>query len=89
MALGASPGSVLGLVAREGGRLGVLGIAVGVAGAVGASRLIAAQLFGVSSLDLVTYTAVVTLVTTVAAVACAGPAWRAARVDPTMTLRSE
>jgi len=89
MALGASPGAILGMVARHGGRLGAAGIGAGLVGAAGASQLVATQLFGVSRLDPLTYTSVVVLLIVVAAIACAGPAWRAARLDPTTTLRAE
>ena len=89
VALGASPRAILALVASEASRLGALGIAIGVAGALGASGLVASQLFGVSRLDPVTYVAVVVLVGAVATRASAGPAWRAARVGPAATLRTE
>jgi ABC-type antimicrobial peptide transport system permease subunit len=88
-ALGAPRGSILTLVLRQGLGLTGLGIALGLVGATAASRGIAAMLFGVSRLDPVTYLAVVALLLVVAAVASGVPAWRAARVDPAITLRSE
>ena len=66
-----------------------LGVAIGVVGAVAASQAIVTLLFGVSRLDPVTYFGVIALLGGVAAVACAVPAWRAARVDPAITLRAE
>jgi putative ABC transport system permease protein len=66
-----------------------LGIAIGLAGAVAASRAIAALLFGVSRLDPVTYLGVIALLAGVSAIASGVPAWRAARVDPASTLRAE
>jgi putative ABC transport system permease protein len=88
-ALGASRGRIVGLVLRQGLLLTGLGLAVGLAGAVGAGQAIAAMLFGVSPLDLVTYAGVVILLGGVAALACSVPAWRAARVDPVSTLKAE
>jgi putative ABC transport system permease protein len=88
-ALGASRGSILGLVVRHGMMLTGLGVAIGLAGAAAASQAIAAMLFGVSPLDLVTYLGVIALLAGVAAIACGVPAWRAVRVDPATTLRAE
>jgi predicted permease len=88
-ALGASRGDILGLVVRQGMRLTGLGVAIGLAGAAAASHWIAAMLFGVSPLDLVTYVGVIALLAIVSMLACGVPAWRAARVDPASTLRAE
>jgi hypothetical protein len=88
-ALGASRRDVLALVLRQGAWLTGLGVAVGAAGAVAAGQAIAAMLFGVSPRDPATYVGVVALLAAVAALACVVPAWRAARVDPASTLRTE
>jgi len=88
-ALGASRADIVGLVVRQGMTLTLVGIVIGLAGAVVASRAIAAMLFGVSRLDPATYIGVVVLLGVVAAMAAAVPAWRAARVDPAITLRAE
>ena len=88
-ALGAGRGTILGLVLRQGMTLTLLGVAVGLGGAVAASRAIAAMLFGVSRLDPVTYTGVIVLLAVVSLIACAVPAWRAAQVDPASTLRAD
>jgi putative ABC transport system permease protein len=88
-ALGATRGDVLALVLRQGAALTALGVALGAAGAVAAGRAIGAMLFGVSPLDPATYLGVLALLAAVAALACAVPAWRAARVDPASTLRTE
>jgi putative ABC transport system permease protein len=88
-ALGASRKRILGLVLGQGLSLTGLGLAVGLAGATVATRALVAMLFGVSRLDPATYLGVIVLLAAVAAVACAVPAWRAARVDPASTLRTE
>jgi len=88
-ALGASRGSILGRVVRQGMALTGLGIAIGLAGAAAASQALVTLLFGVSRLDPVTYLGVTMLLTTASTLACSVPAWRAARVDPAITLRSE
>jgi predicted permease len=88
-ALGASRGSILAMVVRQGMTLTGLGIAIGLAGAVVASQAIAALLFGISRLDALTYLGVTVLLLGVSAVACWVPARRAAQVDPMVALRYE
>jgi putative ABC transport system permease protein len=88
-ALGATRRDILALVLRDGMILAAAGIAIGLVGAAAASQTLAALLFGVSRLDPATYLAVVALLALVAAIACSTPAWRAARVDPSITLRAE
>jgi putative ABC transport system permease protein len=88
-ALGASRGSILAMVVRQGMTLTGLGIAIGLAGAVVASEAIAALLFGISRLDPFTYLGVTVLLLGVSAIACWVPARRAARVDPMVALRYE
>ena len=88
-ALGASPGDILTLVVRQGMTLTCFGIAIGLAGAIAASRTIATLLFGISRLDAVTYGGVIALLFGVSLIACWLPAWRASHVDPTITLRAE
>jgi putative ABC transport system permease protein len=88
-AMGASRASILALVYRQGFRLTGLGIAFGIAGSAVATRAIAALLYGVSRLDLLTYLGVVAVLAGVAAIACGVPAWRAARLDPAVTLRAQ
>lgn len=58
-------------------------------GALIASRALVSLLFGISRLDSLTYVAAVGLIFSVSALACVIPAWRAAQVDPIVTLRSE
>jgi putative ABC transport system permease protein len=88
-ALGASRADLLTMMVRQGMALTGLGIAIGLIGAVVASRAIVTLLFGVSQLDAVTYTGVIVLLLVVSAIACLAPAWRAARVDPSIILRAE
>jgi putative ABC transport system permease protein len=89
MALGASRGSVLNLVFREGGPLVVVGLALGLAGAFALSRLLESMLFGVGARDLAVFLAVPLVLTAVAAAAMLVPARRATRVDPVKTLGEE
>jgi predicted permease len=88
-ALGATRANVLRLVMQQGIVLTAVGAVLGVIGAVIASRALVSLLFGISRIDSLTYVAVVGLIFAVSAVACLVPAWRAARVDPVVTLRSE
>jgi ABC-type antimicrobial peptide transport system permease subunit len=88
-ALGASRADILSLVAMQGMTLTGVGTLIGIAGAFAASEALVTLLFGVSRSDPVTYAAVVVLLLVVSAAAGAIPAWRAARVDPAITLRSE
>jgi putative ABC transport system permease protein len=88
-ALGASRGSIVGLVLRQGLRLTALGVVVGVVVATFTTQMLAALLFGISRGDIVTYLGVIVLLTTTSLVASALPAWRAARVDPAAALRSD
>ena len=88
-ALGASRGSILSLVIRQGMALTGIGVAIGLAGSAVASQAIAALLFGVSPLDPLTYLGVILLLAAVSIIACSLPAWRAAKIDPMLALRYE
>jgi putative ABC transport system permease protein len=88
-ALGASRQSILTLVLRQGMTLTCLGMILGVIGAAAATQALAAMLFGISRFDPLTYVGVVLLLAAVSVVACAVPAWRAARIDPIVALRYE
>jgi putative ABC transport system permease protein len=88
-ALGASRGDVLRLVVGFGMRLAVIGIVLGVGGALALTRLIAGLLYGIGASDPGTFVAVATLLSLVALLACYLPARRAARVEPMMALRHE
>jgi len=88
-ALGASRGDILNLIVRQGMRLTGLGVAIGLVGAVAASYALVTLLWGISRLDPMTYSAVIAVLLAISGIACWIPAWRAAQVDPAITLRAE
>lgn len=89
MALGAQPGDVLRLVIGHGTKMALIGVAIGIGAALGLTRLMANQLFGVSAHDPLTFAGVAMLLMIVAVAACYVPARRAMRVDPMIALRHE
>ena len=89
VALGAQRGDVSRLFVRHGLVLSAAGVAIGLAGAVGVTRLMRALLFGVSPVDLATFVIVALALGAVAGVATYLPARRAARIDPIVALRSD
>ena len=89
MALGAPRRHVLGLMLTMGGRLVLIGLAIGVAASLASTRLLRSQLFGVQPTDPLAYATVAVLLGFVALVACYIPARRAAGVDPMVALRQE
>jgi putative ABC transport system permease protein len=80
---------VLKLVVRNGMRLTVIGIAIGLLGAVSLSRLMTSLLFGVTPTDVLTFASVSAGLIAVALLACYIPARRATKVDPLVALRYE
>jgi putative ABC transport system permease protein len=86
MALGAQKSDVLGLVIRQGMSLTVIGVVVGLAGALALTRVIGNLLYGVTATDPATFVAIPLLLLFVALLACYLPARRAARLDPTRAL---
>lgn len=89
VALGASRERVLRLVLQQGMVMALVGVAIGLAGAVGLTRLLASQLYDVTPTDPPTFTIVAVLLAGVAVAATLGPALRATRVDPVVALREE
>ena len=89
MALGAERVAVLRLILMQGGRLALVGIALGAAASVGVGQLLESLLYGVSGLDAIAYGAAAGVLLLVACAANLIPALAAARVDPVRALRSE
>jgi predicted permease len=89
MALGARRASILALVFQQGMRLALVGIIVGLVGALGLTRMMSSLLFGVTPTDPFTFFSVLALLLFVALSACLFPAGRAMRVDPMVALRTE
>jgi putative ABC transport system permease protein len=89
MSLGADSGRVLWMVLKEGGLLLAIGLVLGVAGAVLASRFIEGLLFGIPPYDPVTLVGVAVVMTVVGVGACWLPARRAARIDPAIAMRRQ
>ena len=89
IALGAQLDQVARDVLRSGLRLATVGLAVGIVAAIGATTLMQSWLFGVGSLDPITYVGVTAFVLTVTGLACFVPARRATRVDPVTAFRVE
>ena len=88
VAMGATRSSIVALVTKQGLVIVSIGLAVGLGGAFGLSRLLGSLLFGVGPTDPITVAAVMSTIAIVAALACGLPAWRAARLDPNVVLRA-
>jgi putative ABC transport system permease protein len=89
MALGAARADVLRLVLGEGGKLAVIGVALGIVAALGLTQFLRALLYGITPTDPLTFAVAATLLLVTALFACWIPARRASRVDPMIALRSE
>jgi putative ABC transport system permease protein len=88
-ALGATRTDLLSLVLRQGMTMTLMGMAIGLCGALVAGRALDAMLFGVTWLDLFTYLGAIVLLFAVSGIACLIPARRAASIDPMEALRNE
>jgi putative ABC transport system permease protein len=88
-ALGASRRDIFAMILQQGMTLTGIGFLIGVGGAVGASRAIVSMLYGTSPFDPITCLGVTALLASVSGLACWVPAWRAAKVDPSITFRAE
>ena len=89
LALGAHPGKVLNMVLRQGVKMALVGVVIGLGGAFALTRLMTSLLFGVAASDPATFVAVALLLVLVALLACYWPARRAMKVDPMVALRYE
>jgi predicted permease len=88
-ALGSTVGMTLALVTREGLRLIAMGVAIGLVGGMGATRLLTTMLYGVSPLDRMTWAATTVTLVVVGLLATLLPAARASRADPLLAIRSD
>jgi len=89
MALGARRGDVLVMVLRQGVKLALIGMILGLIGAFAGTSMLRGLLFGVSSVDPLTFTVVPLLLIGAVLLACLLPARRASRIDPMVALRHE
>ncbi len=89
MALGAEPRRVVSGLLAEGMRLVAIGLLIGIAGALAASRVLSSFLYGIGAADPATYATVGLVLAACAALACWIPARRAAAIDPMRALRAE
>ncbi|PYX50544.1 MAG: ABC transporter permease, partial [Acidobacteria bacterium] len=89
LALGAQGGDVLQMVLKQGTKLALVGVVIGIGAAFGLTRLMTNLLFGVTAHDPMTFAAVAALLVLVALLACYIPARRATLVDPIVALSYE
>jgi putative ABC transport system permease protein len=89
MAIGAQPRDVFRMILGQGMLLALIGVAVGLLGAFGLTRLMASMLFGVEPTDPATFAGIAVLLSAVALIACYIPGRRATKVDPVVSLRYE
>ena len=89
MALGAKSGDILVVVVGQGLLLALLGLAIGLTGVLGLTRILAKMLVGITSTDPTTFAGVAALLTGIVLIACYVPARRAMGVDPLLAPRYE
>jgi ABC-type antimicrobial peptide transport system permease subunit len=89
VALGARSGTIVAFVLREGLRLVVIGVPLGLVVALGAVRLLSGYLYGVAATDALTFSAITASLAAITLFACYIPARRATRLDPVQALRHD
>jgi ABC-type antimicrobial peptide transport system permease subunit len=89
LAIGATPADVLGLVVGQAARIAAAGVTIGLAGALGLTRIMRTLLFGISPLDAPTFAMAAVLLFGIAALASYLPARRAAHIDPQSAIRAD
>jgi putative ABC transport system permease protein len=89
LALGAQQSDILKLVLRQGLGMALIGIGIGLVGAFGVGQLMSSLLYGISSMDPVTFAVVILIFLFCALMASYSPARKAARIEPMITLRAE
>ena len=89
MALGAERGAVIGMVIGQGARLVAMGLFVGLLGSLALTRVVASLLYQTNPYDPLAFAIIPAALIPAAFMACALPAWRAARVEPTTALRAD
>jgi putative ABC transport system permease protein len=89
IALGAQRRDIFSLVLKQGIILALIGVGIGLAAAIGLSKVVASVLYGISATDPVTFISVAVIMIAVAVVACFFPARKATKVDPLTAMRYE
>jgi putative ABC transport system permease protein len=89
VALGAETKDILRLIINEGMKAAIIGVLIGIGGALVLGRVLASLIYGISATDPATFAAVAALLSLVALLASAIPAYRAAKIEPTRALREE
>lgn len=89
LALGAQKASILKMIIGQGMRIALLGVVIGIGGAIAATRLLSSLLYGTSATDFTTFLSIPLVIILVTFLASYFPAWRATKVDPMIVIRNE
>jgi predicted permease len=89
MAIGATKGNVVTLILGQSLKIAAMGLGVGIAAAILLTRFLSSLLYGVAASDPLTFSAVIVLLLAIAVTASCVPAWRAAQINPTKSLRAD